>query len=98
MLPFQTLLHRDVAKDSAAGLVRRLVPSEEWLERDFWRRAAVRAKAAGRRAVGVLLDDGEGDLDDWFTQKVRTSRVCHFKFLQTHQGRLVLGARVLRSL
>ena len=62
--------NRDIAKEGAIGFLRQLVPSDEWLTAGFWRQTAQKAKTAGKRVVGVLLDDGEGDLADWLEHKV----------------------------
>ena len=62
--------NRDIAQEGAIGFLRQLVPSDEWLTAGFWRQTAQKAKTAGKRVVGVLLDDGEGDLDDWLEHKV----------------------------
>ena len=72
---------RDLAQDGALGLVRKLVPSEEWLQGAFWRRQADSTRQLLRRALSVALDDGEGDLDDWLDQQVPPGhhrlRNCH---------------------
>lgn len=62
--------NRDIAQEGAIGFLRQLVPSDEWLTAGFWRQTAQKAKTAGKRVVGVILDDGEGDLDDWLEHKV----------------------------
>ena len=66
-IPF---LCRDIAKEAALGLARRLVPGEEWLTGDHWRRVGSRARSGGRKALAAVLDDGEGELDAWLDSKV----------------------------
>ena len=61
---------RDVAKEAALGLARRLVPGEEWLTGDHWRRVGGQARSGGRKALAAVLDDGEGELDAWLDSKV----------------------------
>jgi len=52
------------------GFARQVVPSEEWLQADFWQRQSASLRSGGRRALSALVDDGEGDLSSWLDHKV----------------------------
>lgn len=64
--------HRDIAKNGAVGLLKKLVPSEEWLQGDFWRAQAVGVRKAFRMALSMAIDDSEGDLDSWLDRQVQS--------------------------